>query len=205
MQLCGRGSLVGLAVQRGCSCARRPPLPRPCPPLYMQGAGVTNTIRSNIADLSYYTQKPDLYMYGMVSLPWGTCTLRQLLQLPACEGRTMAAKHACLLAGDCAQTQIRRIDHCHAPLRSSAPCLRRASGFCSQREHSWAGLVGGRHQGGAVGATKRQRQLLSTLCPTSSLPSMLAALDSPYPHPTPALPAATLSSRCPPPTPSWAP
>lgn len=38
------------------------------PPTHPQGAGVTNTIRSNIADLSYYTQKPDLYMYGMVSL-----------------------------------------------------------------------------------------------------------------------------------------
>ncbi|KAL4434398.1 hypothetical protein ABPG75_000839 [Micractinium tetrahymenae] len=30
------------------------------------GAGVTNTIRSNIANLSYYTNKPDLYMYGML-------------------------------------------------------------------------------------------------------------------------------------------
>lgn len=30
--------------------------------LLKQGAGVTNTIRSNIANLSYYTNKPDLYM-----------------------------------------------------------------------------------------------------------------------------------------------
>ncbi|KAL4428574.1 hypothetical protein ABPG77_008886 [Micractinium sp. CCAP 211/92] len=30
------------------------------------GAGVTNTIRNNIANLSYYTNKPDLYMYGML-------------------------------------------------------------------------------------------------------------------------------------------
>ena len=28
----------------------------------LQGAGVTNTIRSNIANLDYYKQKPDLYM-----------------------------------------------------------------------------------------------------------------------------------------------
>lgn len=28
----------------------------------LQGAGVTNTIRSNIANLNYYKDKPDLYM-----------------------------------------------------------------------------------------------------------------------------------------------
>lgn len=31
-------------------------------PICLQGAGVTNTIRNNIANLSYYTNKPDLYM-----------------------------------------------------------------------------------------------------------------------------------------------
>jgi sodium-dependent phosphate transporter len=32
----------------------------------VQGAGVADTIRSKIANLDYYKQKPDLYMYGML-------------------------------------------------------------------------------------------------------------------------------------------
>lgn len=49
------------------------------------GAGVTNTIRSNIADLSYYTQKPDLYMYGMLCAMLATglwILLATYLELP---------------------------------------------------------------------------------------------------------------------------
>ncbi|KAL4422695.1 hypothetical protein ABPG75_008892 [Micractinium tetrahymenae] len=49
------------------------------------GAGVTNTIRSNIANLDYFKQKPDLYMYGMLCAMLATgiwILLATYLELP---------------------------------------------------------------------------------------------------------------------------
>lgn len=49
------------------------------------GAGVTNTIRSNIANVKAYTDKPDLYMYGMLCAMLATgiwLILATYLELP---------------------------------------------------------------------------------------------------------------------------
>jgi hypothetical protein len=40
-------------------------IPTPNPP-QLQGSGVTDTIKSGIADVSYYTYQPELLMYGML-------------------------------------------------------------------------------------------------------------------------------------------
>lgn len=55
-------------------CAARPaqPHPRTGPRAVLMGSGVTSTIRSGIANLSYYTQEPDILAYGMLCVMMAT-------------------------------------------------------------------------------------------------------------------------------------
>lgn len=58
---CKQQAILHRTAGAFCRTAANAALPLPsCLPALVQGAGVTNTIRSNIADLKYYTQKPDL-------------------------------------------------------------------------------------------------------------------------------------------------